>query len=182
MILPDSEIRELAKRGMIYPFYEGNNAVGRLSNGLSSYGYDITLGTEFKLFRHDAVGTVIDPKRFEPMHLQSIEGQECIIPAHSFVLAYSMEYFKIPRDIICIVLGKSTYARCGLIVNITALEPAWEGQVTIEISNTTPAPVKIYSGEGIAQVLFFRAALECEKSYEEKKGKYQRQTGITYAR
>lgn len=182
MLIPDVEIRELAKRGMIYPFFEGNNAVGRLSNGLSSYGYDITLAEEFKLFRHDAVGTVIDPKNFEPMHLQTLFGKECIIPAHSFVLSYSMEYFKIPRDLLGIVVGKSTYARCGLVVNITALEPAWEGQITIEISNTTPSPVKVYAGEGIAQVLFIRAEAECEKSYEEKKGKYQRQTGITLAR
>lgn len=182
MVLPDSEIRELAKRGMIYPFFEGKSEVGKLSNGISSYGYDITLGNEFRVFRGSPKGGIIDPKNFDVQHLQTLEDTECIVPPNSFLLAYSMEYFKIPRDIITIVLGKSTYARCGIIVNITALEPEWEGQVTIEISNTTPIPVKVYSGEGIAQVLFLRAESLCEVSYADKKGKYQKQIGITYAR
>jgi dCTP deaminase len=183
MILPDHEIRKLAFEGMINPFF-GENVpkVNQLSNGVSSYGYDLTLGNKFKIFTRKPEGGVIDPKNFDPSFLETVEGDVCIVPPNSFALSYSVEFFKIPRDIITIVLGKSTYARCGLVVNITALEPEWEGQVTIEISNTTPTAVKVYAGEGIAQVIFLRAESMCDVSYKDKKGKYQGQTGVTLAR
>jgi len=182
MVLPDSTIHELAKNGMIDPFFPGLKIEGKLSTGLSSYGYDLTLGNIFKIFTRKPEGGVIDPKDFDVTFLEILEGNTCLIPPNSFVLAHSVEFFKIPRDIITIVLGKSTYARCGLVVNLTALEPEWEGQVTIEISNTTPTAVKVYAGEGIAQVIFLRAEKVCEVSYADKKGKYQNQTGVTLAR
>jgi dCTP deaminase len=181
MVLPDSTIIELAKKGMIDPFFN-SNVEGKLSNGVSSYGYDLTLGNIFKIFTRKPEGGIIDPKRDYANFLETLEGDTCLIPPNSFVLAYSVEYFKIPRDIITIVLGKSSYARCGLVVNLTALEPEWEGQVTIEISNTTPIAVKVYAGEGIAQVIFLRAEKVCNVSYADKKGKYQNQTGVTLAR
>jgi dCTP deaminase len=181
-VIADSKIEELAKRGMIYPYFT-ERVSGKLSNGISSYGYDITLGNEFKVFRRNGMyNDPIDPKNFNPEVLETMVGDVCIIPPNSFVLAYSVESFKIPRDIIGIVIGKSTYARCGLVVNITALEPEWEGQITIEISNTTPIPVKVYAMEGIAQVIFMRGENVCHVSYRDKKGKYQNQTGITLAK
>lgn len=180
-VISDSKIKELAQRGMIYPCYD-KHVPGELSRGISSYGYDITLGNEFRIFKRTLFGDAIDPKHFDPENLTTEIGNVCIIPPNSFALSYSVEYFKIPRDIIAIVLGKSTYARCGLIVNITALEPEWEGQVTIEMSNTTPMPLKVYAMEGIAQVIFFRGENMCHVSYKDKGGKYQRQTGVTLAK
>jgi dCTP deaminase len=180
-VIADSRIKELAQRGMIYPCYD-ENVPGKLSRGISSYGYDITLGNEFRVFKRQPYGGVIDPKNFDPLNLQTIIADECIIPPNSFALAYSVESFKIPRDVIAIVIGKSTYARCGLIANITALEPEWEGQVTLELSNTTPIPLKVYAFEGIAQAIFLRGENVCHVSYADKKGKYQKQTGVTLAR
>jgi dCTP deaminase len=186
MVLPDNEIRRLAEQGMITPFFDHSKdlvrEIGKLSNGISSYGYDITLGDEFKMFPNVTMGGIIDPKKFDESYLTKVITDVCVIPPNSFVLSCSQEIFKIPRDIITIVLGKSTYARCGIVVNITALEPEWEGQLTIEISNTTHIPVKVYAGEGIAQVLFLRAESLCDVSYADKKGKYQNQTGVTVAR
>ncbi|MFA5036397.1 MAG: dCTP deaminase [Candidatus Izemoplasmatales bacterium] len=185
MVLPDNEIRKLAIEGMISPWFDNSKDLiesGKLSNGVSSYGYDLTLGNKFRIFTRHPEGGIIDPKKSYQEFLQDLEGETCLIPPNSFVLAHSVEYFKIPRDIITIVLGKSTYARCGLVVNLTALEPEWEGQVTIEISNTTPIAVKVYANEGIAQVIFLRAEKVCDTSYADKKGKYQHQTGVTLAR
>jgi dCTP deaminase len=189
MVLSDKTIIDLAQRyDMINPIvigqqYRGCNVESdKLSSGVSSYGYDLTLGNTFKIFARKPEGGIIDPKNFDPSFLETISGDVCIIPPNSFVLSHSVEFFKIPRDIITIVLGKSTYARCGLVVNLTALEPEWEGQVTIEISNTTPTAVKVYAGEGIAQVIFLRAESICDVSYADKKGKYQNQTGVTLAR
>jgi dCTP deaminase len=181
-VLSDVEITELAKAGMIEPFFSRNVCDdGKISYGLSSYGYDISLAYEYKIF-DNRTGGIVDPKNFDKNCVMDFQGNVCLIPPHGFVLARSAEYMKIPRDIITICLGKSTYARCGIIVNITALEPEWEGHVTIEISNTTPFPVKVYSGEGIAQVLFFRGERYCENTYKDKGGKYQGQTGITLAK
>jgi dCTP deaminase len=170
---------------MIVPFV-GYDSVkigydNAISFGLSSYGYDIRVANEYKIFSNMVPG-IVDPKNFESKFLHDFQGDICIIPPNSFALARSVEYFKIPRNVITVCLGKSTYARCGIIVNITALEPEWEGNVTIEISNTTPLPVKIYSMEGIAQILFFESDTICSKSYKDKKGKYQGQTGITLAK
>jgi dCTP deaminase len=165
-------------------FYQGfkcNEPVKVISYGVSSYGYDIRVADEYEIFTN-LNAEIIDPKRFDPNCLQHFQGDFCIIPPNSFALARSVEYFRIPRNVITVCLGKSTYARCGVIVNITALEPEWEGNVTIEISNTTPLPVKIYSMEGIAQILFFESDEICVKSYKDKKGKYQGQTGITFAK
>ncbi|MYH39701.1 MAG: dCTP deaminase, partial [Candidatus Dadabacteria bacterium] len=150
-----------------------------ISYGLSSYGYDIRVSNEFKVFTnlHSAV---VDPKNFDPNSFVEIENDYCIIPPNSFALAKTVEYFRIPRSTVTVCVGKSTYARCGIIVNVTPFEPEWEGYVTLEISNTTPIPAKIYSNEGIAQVLFFEGDEECQISYADKKGKYQRQTGITH--
>lgn len=153
-----------------------------ISYGLSSYGYDMRVAREFRIFTNYWPG-IIDPKAFnEHVKFHDFVGDVCIVPPNSFALARSVEYFRIPKDILCIVVGKSTYARCGIVVNITALEPEWEGEVTIEISNTTPLPAKIYSGEGIAQVLFFQGDGSCDVTYADKKGKYQRQKGITMPR
>lgn len=178
----DRWIEEKAKGGMISPFVneqvkevEGKRIV---SYGLSSYGYDIRVANQFKVFTN-VYNSMVDPKAFHEDSFVDIEANECIIPANSFALARSVEYFKIPREILTICLGKSTYARCGIIVNVTPFEPEWEGHVTIEISNTTPLPAKIYANEGIAQVIFFEAANVCRTSYADRKGKYQGQTGIT---
>lgn len=149
-----------------------------VSYGLSSYGYDLRVSEEFKVFTN-VYNTLVDPKNFTEDAFVDIRAKECIIPPNSFALARSVEYFKIPRNILTICIGKSTYARCGIIVNVTPFEPEWEGHVTIEISNTTPLPAKIYANEGIAQVLFFEAKNPCEISYAERKGKYQKQIGIT---
>jgi dCTP deaminase len=183
-IKEDQWIRRMAHtRQMIVPFIdqqiclesEGNKVV---SYGLSSYGYDIRVSDEFKVFTN-VYNSIVDPKKFTEDAFVDMTTKECIIPPNSFALARSVEYFRIPRNILTICLGKSTYARCGIIVNVTPFEPEWEGHVTIEISNTTPLPAKIYANEGIAQVIFFEAAHECEISYAQRKGKYQKQQGIT---
>ena len=163
---------------MIEPFVDDQVRKGVISYGVSSYGYDVRVGNEFKVFTN-VYNTVVDPKAFDPRSFVDIVSDECIIPPNSFALASTVEYFRIPRDILTVCLGKSTYARCGIIVNVTPFEPEWEGHVTIEISNTTPLPAKIYPNEGIAQVLFFQGDEPCEKSYKDKKGKYQAQRGVT---
>lgn len=164
--------------GMIEPFVDGQIRDGVVSYGLSSYGYDIRVADEFKVFTNINT-TVIDPKNFDPRSFVDIKSDVCIVPPNSFALARTIEYFRIPRDILTICLGKSTYARCGIIVNVTPFEPEWEGYVTLEISNTTPLPAKIYANEGLAQVLFFQSDEQCERSYADKKGKYLKQTGVT---
>ena len=163
---------------MIEPFVDSQTRAGVVSYGLSSYGYDIRVADEFKVFTN-LYSTVVDPKNFDPKSFVDIKAEVCIIPPNSFALARTIEYFRIPRDILTVCLGKSTYARCGIIVNVTPFEPEWEGNVTIEISNTTPLPAKIYSNEGIAQVLFFQGDEPCAVSYKDKKGKYQSQRGVT---
>ena len=174
------------EKGMIEPFADGQTKrleshLPVISYGLSSYGYDLRVSHEFKVFTN-VFNTVVDPKNFDPRSLVDIETDVCIIPPNSFALARSVEYFRIPRDVLTICLGKSTYARCGIIVNVTPFEPEWEGHVTLEISNTTPLPAKIYANEGLAQVVFFHAADVCETSYADRAGKYMRQTGITIPR
>ena len=166
---------------MIEPFVDDQVRDGVISYGVSSYGYDVRVGDEFKVFTN-VYNTVVDPKNFDPKSFVDIRGEVCIIPPNSFALASTIEYFRIPRDILTVCLGKSTYARCGIIVNVTPFEPEWEGHVTIEISNTTPLPAKIYANEGIAQVLFFQGDEPCAKSYKDKKGKYQAQRGVTLPR
>ena len=163
---------------MIEPFVESQTRAGVVSFGLSSYGYDIRVADEFKVFTN-INSTVIDPKQFDPQSFVDIKTDVCIVPPNSFALARTIEYFRIPRDVLTICLGKSTYARCGIIVNVTPFEPEWEGYVTLEISNTTPLPAKIYANEGLAQVLFFQSDEPCERSYADKKGKYQGQKGVT---
>jgi len=176
---PDHWIRKMAlEKRMIEPFSDSQVRHGVVSYGLSSYGYDIRIADEFKVFTK-IDSAIIDPKHFDPRMLQDFKGDECIIPQNSFVLARTVEYFRIPRDVLTICLGKSTYARCGIIVNVTPFEPEWEGYVTLEISNTTPMPARIYANEGIAQVLFFVADEQCEVSYADKKGKYQAQQTIS---
>ena len=175
---PDHWIRKMAQeQRMIEPFEPGQVRNGVISYGVSSYGYDIRVTNEFKIFTN-VHSAIVDPKNFDPKSMVDFKGDVCIIPPNSFALARTMEYFRIPRGVLTICLGKSTYARCGLIVNVTPFEPEWEGYVTLEISNTTPLPAKIYSNEGIAQVLFFEADEECEISYADKKGKYQYQQAI----
>jgi len=174
----DIWIREMAQKGMIEPFNENQVREGVISYGVSSYGYDMRVSEEFKIFTN-VNATIVDPKSFDLQSLVDFKGPECIIPPNSFALARSVEYFRIPRDVLVICLGKSTYARCGIVVNVTPLEPEWEGHVTIEISNTTPLPAKIYANEGIAQLIFLRAEEVCETSYRDKTGKYQAQKGIT---
>ena len=181
-IKSDRWIRQMAlEHGMIEPFEDRQVREGVVSYGLSSYGYDIRVGDEFKIFTN-INNTVIDPKNFDPKSFVDIKADECVIPPNSFALASTIEYFRIPRDVLTICLGKSTYARCGIIVNVTPFEPEWEGHVTIEISNTTPLPAKIYANEGIAQVLFFQSDEPCARSYKDKKGKYQAQRGVTLPR
>jgi dCTP deaminase len=174
-LLPDWQIQRDVK---IVPFAEGPARPGTISYGLSSYGYDVRVGRHFKVFTN-VYGAVVDPKNFAPNSFVDIEADHCLIPPNSFALAETVEYFEIPRDVLAVCLGKSTYARCGVIVNITPLEPEWRGKITIEISNTTPLPAKIYANEGIAQILFFRAEAVCRTSYADKKGKYQDQKGLT---
>jgi len=166
--------------GMIEPFADAQVRAGAISYGVSSYGYDMRVAPEFKIFTN-ALSAVVDPKHFDPKSFIEFTGDVCLVPPNSFVLARSVEYFRIPRNVLTICVGKSTYARCGIITNVTPFEPEWEGYVTLEISNTTPLPAKIYGNEGIAQVLFFTAdeGDECETSYKDKKGKYQAQRGIT---
>ncbi len=175
---PDHWIRKMAlEKRMIEPFSESQVRDGVISYGLSSYGYDIRVADEFKIFSKTDAAT-IDPKHFETRLLLDYQGEVCIIPPNSYVVARTVEYFRIPRDVLTICLGKSTYARCGIIVNVTPFEPEWEGYVTLEISNTAPLPAKIYANEGIAQVIFFVADQQCEISYADKKGKYQAQKTI----
>ena len=173
--------RMAAEHGMIVPFEEKQVRDGVISYGLSSYGYDIRIGDEFKIFTNIR-STVVDPKDFSPDSFVDFRGPVCVIPPNSFALAKTVEYFKIPRDVLTICVGKSTYARCGIITNVTPFEPEWEGFVTLEISNTTPLPAKIYSGEGICQLLFLEADEVCEVSYADKSGKYQHQRGVTLPR
>ena len=163
---------------MIKPFEEKQVDKSLISYGLSSYGYDIRVSDEYKIFTN-VNNSVVDPKNFDSKSFVDFKGDVCIVPPNSFALARSIEYFKIPRNVLTICLGKSTYARCGIIVNVTPFEPEWEGYVTLEISNTTPLPAKIYSNEGLCQVLFFESDEECNQSYKDKKGKYQSQVGIT---
>jgi dCTP deaminase len=179
-IKADSWIRKTAlEQKMIVPFSEKQVRDGKISYGLSSYGYDIRIADEFKIFTN-VNSTIVDPKNFDERSFVDFKGDVCVIPPNSFALARTVEYFKIPRNILTICVGKSTYARCGIIVNVTPFEPEWEGYATLEISNTTPLPAKIYANEGIAQVVFFESDQICEISYADKKGKYQKQTEITY--
>ncbi len=178
-IKADRWIKHMAlEHGMIEPFEDRQVRQGVVSYGLSSYGYDVRVADEFKVFTN-VYNTVVDPKAFDPQSFVDIRADVCTIPPNSFALASTVEYFRIPRDVLTICLGKSTYARCGIIVNVTPFEPEWEGHVTIEISNTTPLPAKIYAREGIAQVLFFQSDEPCEISYKDKSGKYQAQRGVT---
>lgn len=174
-VLPDWQIREQIR---IEPFAESHTRNGSISFGLSSYGYDVRVGRRFKVFTNVRC-TVVDPKAFDSNSFVDIEGDYCVIPPNSFALAETVEYLEIPRDVIAICVGKSTYARCGIIVNVTPLEPEWRGKITIEISNTTPLPARIYANEGIAQILFLRTAAVCHTSYADKQGKYQDQKGLT---
>jgi dCTP deaminase len=177
-IKPDHWIRKMAlEHKMIEPFTDKQMRQGVVSYGVSSYGYDIRVADEFKIFTN-VYSAIVDPKNFDVRSMVDFTGDVCIIPPNSFALARTVEYFRIPRNILTICVGKSTYARCGIIVNVTPFEPEWEGFVTLEISNTTPLPAKIYANEGIAQVLFFQADEECEVSYADKKGKYQKQSSI----
>jgi dCTP deaminase len=169
------------EHGMIEPFEDRQVRQGVISYGLSSYGYDIRVADEFKVFTN-INNTVVDPKNFDDRSFVDMKTDVCIIPPNSFVLAKTVEYFRIPRDVLTVCVGKSTYARCGLIVNVTPFEPEWEGFVTLEISNTTPLPAKVYANEGISQVLFFQSDEMCEVSYADKKGKYQKQQGLTLPR
>ena len=166
---------------MIEPFEDRQVRDGVISYGLSSYGYDIRVANEFKVFTN-INSTVVDPKNFDARSFVDVKTDICIIPPNSFALAKTVEYFRIPRDVLTVCVGKSTYARCGLIVNVTPFEPEWEGFVTLEISNTTPLPARVYANEGIAQVLFFQSDEPCEVSYADKKGKYQKQQGLTLPR
>jgi dCTP deaminase len=181
-IKPDSWIREKAAKGMIEPFAAEQvkeNENGKIiSYGTSSYGYDVRCAREFKIFTN-INSTIVDPKNFDPNSFVDVESDICIIPPNSFALARTIEYFRIPREVLVVCLGKSTYARCGIIVNVTPLEPEWEGHVTLEFSNTTPLPAKIYAGEGVAQMLFFESDTACDTSYKDRKGKYQGQSGVT---
>jgi dCTP deaminase len=181
-IRSDKWIRQMvAEKRMIEPFVENQVRKGVISYGLSSYGYDIRVANEFKIFTN-VFSAIVDPKQFDPKSMIDFSGDICIIPPNSFALARTVEYFRIPRDTLTICVGKSTYARCGIIVNVTPFEPEWEGYVTLEISNTTPLPARIYANEGIAQVLFFETDATCEISYADRKGKYQNQQTILLPR
>ena len=181
-IKADRWIKRMAlEYGMIAPFVENQVRENVISYGVSSYGYDVRIADEFKIFTN-INSTIVDPKNFDPKSLADFKGDVCIIPPNSFALGSTIEYFKIPRKVMTICVGKSTYARCGIITNVTPLEPGWEGHITLEISNTTPLPARIYAGEGIAQILFFESDEECMISYAEKKGKYQAQKGVTLPR
>jgi len=178
-VKPDHWIRRMAKEHkMIEPFVDEQVREGAISYGLSAYGYDIRVSNEFKVFTN-VYNSVVDPKNFDDKSFVEIDADFCMVPPNSFALARTVEYFRIPRSTITLCVGKSTYARCGIIVNVTPFDPEWEGYVTLEISNTTPLPAKIYANEGIAQVLFFESDEICEISYADKKGKYQKQVGIT---
>tara|TARA_Y100001968_G_scaffold295261_1_gene302489 strand:+ start:157 stop:726 length:570 start_codon:yes stop_codon:yes gene_type:complete len=178
-IKSDKWIEEMSiEKGMIEPFVSSQVTKGKISYGLSSFGYDIRVSNEYKIFTN-INNSIVDPKKFDEKSFINYIGDVCIVPPNSFALARSIEYFKIPRDILTICVGKSTYARCGIIVNVTPFEPEWEGYVTLEISNTTPLPAKIYSNEGLCQVIFFQSDEDCRVSYKDKSGKYQNQEGIT---
>lgn len=177
-ILQDTWIRERALQGMIEPFVEHQEKQGVISYGLSSYGYDARVSDEFKIFTN-IDNAVVDPKNFSHAGFVDRQTDVCVIPPNSFVLARTVEYFRIPRDVLVICLGKSTYARCGIIVNVTPLEPEWEGHVTLEFSNTTPLPAKVYANEGACQFLFLKGEAPCEVSYRDRQGKYMGQTGVT---
>ncbi len=182
----DQWIEKMAlEHGMISPFEQGQvreNEQGRIiSYGVSSYGYDVRCANEFKVFTN-INSAVVDPKAFDESSFVDVTSDVCIIPPNSFALARTVEYFRIPRDVLTICLGKSTYARCGIIVNVTPLEPEWEGHVTLEFSNTTPLPAKIYANEGVAQMVFLGADEACAVSYKDRAGKYQKQTGVTLPR
>ena len=178
-IKADKWIRRMAlELGMIEPFTDGQVRQGVLSYGLSSYGYDVRIADEFKIFTN-INSTIVDPKNFDPRSFVDVKNDVCIIPPNSFALARTVEYFRIPRNVLTVCVGKSSYARCGIIVNVTPFEPEWEGIVTLEVSNTTPLPAKIYANEGIAQVLFFESDEVCETSYAYKMGKYQAQKTLT---
>jgi dCTP deaminase len=181
-IMPDSWIREMAAtRGMIEPFVEAQRREGVISYGVSSYGYDARVAREFKIFTN-VDNAIVDPKNFSGESFVERETDVCIIPPNSFCLARTVEYFRIPRDVLVICLGKSTYARCGIIVNVTPLEPEWEGHVTLEFSNTTPLPAKVYANEGACQFLFLKGAKEPDVSYADRAGKYMGQRGVTLPR
>ena len=181
-IKSDKWIKKMSlNNGMIEPFEMKQVRNGKISYGLSSYGYDIRVSDEYKIFTN-VNNSIVDPKQFDANSFVDFKGDVCIVPPNSFALARSVEYFKIPRNVLTICVGKSTYARCGIIVNVTPFEPEWEGYVTLEISNTTPLPAKIYSNEGLCQVLFFESDEECAISYKDKAGKYQGQVGITLPR
>jgi len=178
-IKSDNWIKKMAlEYKMIEPFEEKQVRDGKISYGVSSYGYDMRVTDEFKIFTN-INNTIVDPKAFDTRSFVDVHGEFCVIPPNSFALARSVEYFRIPKNVLCICLGKSTYARCGIIVNVTPFEPGWEGHCTIEISNSTPLPAKIYSNEGIAQVIFLLGDEQCGITYSSKKGKYQGQRGIT---
>ena len=178
----DRWIRRMAvEHRMIEPFSDKQVRDGVVSYGLSSYGYDVRIADEFKIFTN-INSTIVDAKNFDPRSFVDFKGDVCIIPPNSFALGQTVEYFRIPRSVLTICVGKSSYARCGIIVNVTPFEPEWEGIVTLEVSNTTPLPAKIYANEGIAQVLFFESDEECETSYADKKGKYQAQKKLTLPR
>jgi len=181
-IKADRWIKEMAlSHGMISPFEEKQKRDNVISYGVSSYGYDVRIADEFKIFTN-VFNSIVDPKHFDPKSFVDFRGEVCIIPPNSFALGRTVEYFKIPRNVMTICVGKSTYARCGIITNVTPLEPGWEGHVTLEISNTTPLPARIYANEGIAQILFFESDEQCLVSYADKKGKYQAQQGVTLPR
>jgi len=178
-VLSDKWIKKMAfENGMISPFEDKQVKKNKISYGLSSFGYDARVSSEFKIFTN-LNSEIIDPKNFKPSNFITKNNSECIIPPNSFVLASTVEYFKIPKDVLVICLGKSTYARCGIIVNVTPLEPGWEGHVTLEFSNTTPLPAKIYANEGVAQFVFLKGNEAPEISYSDRKGKYMGQTGVT---
>jgi dCTP deaminase len=178
-IMPDSWIREMAEtKGMIEPFVEAQRREGVISYGVSSYGYDARVAEEFKIFTN-VDNAIVDPKNFSDQSFVERNKEVCIIPPNSFVLARTVEYFRIPRDVLVICLGKSTYARCGIIVNVTPLEPEWEGHVTLEFSNTTPLPAKVYANEGACQFLFLKGATPPDVSYADRAGKYMGQRGVT---
>ena len=178
-IKSDRWIRQMAREHrMIEPFSDRQIREGVISYGVSSYGYDVRIANDFKIFTN-INSTIVDPKNFDSRSFVDFVGDVCVIPPNSFALARTVEYFRIPRNVIVVALGKSTYARCGIILNVTPLEPEWEGIVTLEVSNTTPLPAKIYANEGIAQMLFFESDEECEVSYADKKGKYQGQKALT---
>ena len=182
MLKSDRWIRKMAREhDMINPFSEKQVREGVISYGLSSYGYDLRVADEFKVFTN-VYNAVVDPKVFDERSFVDMKGDSCLVPPNSFALARSVEYFRIPRDVLTLCIGKSTYARCGIIVNVTPFEPEWEGHVTLEISNTTPLPARIHAGEGLAQVLFLAAVETCEVSYADRGGKYQAQRGITVPR